>query len=159
MRKHFFLLTTVLLFLIACSKPQKPEFINLKNVKFNNISLPPKFEVSFAADAVFHNPNAVSVKMEHMDIDVYVNNKKASKIEQNLQSEIPANADFSLPIKIRLPLVERDFIENLSHMLTGAWKKKAVKIKLVGQVKLKAASVPIPITIDHEEEFKLKDYL
>ena len=149
----------VLLCFFGCDGPKEPEFLKLHNIKFSDLKLPPNFGMGVTADAMFHNPNAIGMTINGMDLEVFVDGKKATDLEQKLSTKISGSSDFTLPVKFRIPLSEKSLIKNLSHMLTGAWKKQSVKIKVTGTITIDAAGVDISVPVAHEDDYKFKDYL
>jgi LEA14-like dessication related protein len=102
----FFPALFISLLFTACSAPEKPVFKSLKNVKFNGFSIVKPYSVTLNADVIYFNPNSLSADITEMDFDVFINEKKATHITQELRAKMPAKSDFILPIKVTIPLQE-----------------------------------------------------
>lgn len=137
------------------SKLQQPEFIELENIKFKNITLPPNITLTFTSDAVINNPNSYQMTISKVDFDVMVDGKKTSHFTQDLEVVMPANSDFKLPLSFEIPLEKRGIIDTFK----GAWKNKGIKIRSVGDITIRAGRVTFDIPFDYDDEYRIEDYL
>ncbi len=140
-------------FLISCAAPSEPEFKKLENVKFGSLSVIKPYSVTLNADAIFHNPNVLGANITEMNFDVYINDQKTTKINQDISAKMSPNSDFSLPIKCKIPLKEvfKDF------KFKDILKEKVLRYKLDGYLKIGLGNVElkVPVTFEDEESFGL----
>ena len=137
------------------SNLQEPEFIELENIKFKNVTLPPNITLTFTSDAVLNNPNSHQLTISKVDFDVIVDGKKTSHFTQDLEVLMPANSQFKLPLSFEVPLEKRGIIDTFK----SAWKKKGVKIRSKGEITIRAGRVKFDIPFDYDDEYRIEDYL
>lgn len=137
------------------SNLQEPEFIQLENIKFKNVTLPPNITLTFTSDAVLNNPNAHQLTISKVDFDVIVDGKKTSHFTQDLEVLMPANSQFKLPLSFEVPLEKRGIIDTFK----SAWKKKGIKIRSKGDITIRAGRVKFDIPFDYDDEYRIEDYL
>src|SRR4051812_13279393 len=58
------------------------------------------------ANAIFFNPNNKQGRLKRINVDIYINGKKAGKIDQKLKTIIPAKGEFTVPIEVQLAIKE-----------------------------------------------------
>ncbi len=146
---RYALFALILLTLGACSSPQQPVFKTLENIKFNSITLKKPYSVKLDADAVFHNPNSVGAQIKALDFDVFVNGKKATHVDQEVSSKMPANADFVLPIICSVSL--KDVFKDLK--LQDLFSPKVIDYKIVGHLTIDlGAGVGVDIPFEHADK-------
>ena len=136
-----------------------PEFVELKNIKFKNVTLPPDIKLTFTSDAIINNPNPHSLTISKVEFDVYVDGKKTTHVTQDLEVEMAPNADFSLPLSFEVPIGQKEFFKNFKNVLNGAWKKQSIKIRSRGDITIRQSRVQFDIPFDYDDEYRLEDYL
>ena len=139
--------------------PQEPKLLKISNVKLNDVSLPPNMAVYFNADAHLHNPNGFSMNIASTDFDVFVNGTKATRVSQEVNTKMPANSEFILPIRFEIPLKENESFKGLGGLLKGALKKQALDIRSEGTITIKVFKYTFDIPFEHENSYNLMDYL
>lgn len=139
--------------------PKEPEFVKLENIKFKDVTLPPNLKLTLTADAVLRNPNPFSVEISKMEFDVFANDLQATTIKQIISSKMPANEDFKLPIEFDVPLQQESLLKDLKSIISGTWKKQKIKLRSVGTITVKAAKLSFDIPFEHEDEYRLEDYI
>jgi len=150
---QLFLFVLPLLIYSSCSKPTNPEFKKMENVLIESIN---KGEVVIAADAVCHNPNKIGVLLQTMDMKVFVQDTEGAHVVQDVEAEMPPQADFSIPMKIKVPLnkiIKDKGLLGLAGTLLG---KQEATLHFKGHAKVKAGGIPIKVPIDYEEVVTLK---
>ena len=138
---------------------ENPTFVKLENIKLKNFSKPPDLNVIFSANAILNNPNDMGWTINKVAFDVYANGKYVSQIEQERDSEIPANSNFALPLTFEIPISNSEIIKNFKDFVTGAWKEQTLLIRTVGAVYVSAKGVKFKIDFDYDDEYQLNDYL
>lgn len=141
------------------SNLQYPEFVRLDNIKFKNVTLPPDLKLTFTSDAVINNPNPYELTISKVDFDVIVDGNKATHITQDLEIEMAANSDFSLPLSFEVPIAQKEFFKNFKNVLNGAWKKQSIKIRSLGTITIRQSRVQFDIPFDYDDEYRLEDHL
>ncbi|MFK8006271.1 MAG: hypothetical protein AB8H03_07870 [Saprospiraceae bacterium] len=136
-----------------------PEFVRLENIKFKNVTLPPDLKITFTSEAVINNPNPHKMTISKVDFDVIVDGEKTTHFTQDLEIEMAANSDFSLPLSFEVPIAQKDFFKNFKNVLNGAWKKQSIKIRSLGTITIRQSRVQFDIPFDYDDEYRLMDYL
>lgn len=139
--------------------PKAPTLVKITNVKLSDVKLPPEMSVNFNANAILNNPNDFGVNISGMDFDVYVNGKKTTRINREVDSKMPANSDFTLPIRFEIPLKDEAGLKGLGGLLQNALKNKAMDIRSEGTISVKVLSYDFEIPFEYEDNYRLKDYL
>ncbi|MEM7103166.1 MAG: LEA type 2 family protein [Bacteroidota bacterium] len=149
-----FAFCSFLLAFVGCNGPQNPTFKGMQNVKFKSASFGEGFNVRLSGDAILENPNSFGITVTGLDLDVFAEDKKMSRVEQDVSASIGANSDFSLPIILDIPLKElAGHLEKPKNF--NLLKKKEVKIKLEGYIIVSAAGVNIRVPMTYEEPYEL----
>lgn len=139
----------------SCTGPQEPVFLRLENAKATNISTK---KITITADALFHNPNAIGGTLTATNIDVISNDVKIATVEQNIESILPAQAEFSIPLTFSTSpkeLFQKDGKGILGGVI-NALLDKSVKLKYKGNLTFKLAGISFDSPIDLEEVVDLK---
>ena len=104
------------------------------------------------ANAVFYNPNAVRGKLKRINVDIFVDGKKAASVNQELKTLIPANAEFSVPIEVNLAIKELGFMDTLLGVIGG----KKFEVRYEGSLKLSYHGVPINVPVNYRDEVRVR---
>ena len=104
------------------------------------------------AVAIFYNPNALRMKLKEIDVVVMVDGKKAAHANQKFNFQIPAKAEFSVPLEVQLVLKEIGLLDTLLSLFGG----KKYEIHYVGFVRIKVHGIAFKVPIDYKDEIKLK---
>ncbi|MGB1206322.1 MAG: LEA type 2 family protein [Chitinophagales bacterium] len=152
--KHLFLWISIGIMsccCLSCEAPQKPEFKYIKNVKLSSLK---DTKISLTGDVILNNPNPFGMTLTATDLDVSIDGKKAGNVKQTFDTEIPASADFVVPVKIDLDqkIISGDWLNTAMSFLFN----QKVKVHYKGYVTVKALEIPIDIPIDNEEEVTLR---
>lgn len=133
----------------SCKKPSEaPQFKKVSGIRVA------KMDGNIAhlnADAHFHNPNGVKMKLRQVDVNVTLDGKKIGKIKQTLKTIIPANSDFKVPVNATFDVKESGVLNNVLRLLGG----KRMKVNYTGFVKLTVYGVPVRVPVDYTSELKL----
>lgn len=139
---------TLVLFVCSCTSPSEPEFKELANVRFVSVSLSKPMSVILQADAIMHNPNALGAKVTEMDFDVYINDRLATHVKQDVEAAMPARSDFTLPFECSIPLKEVLGDLKISEILT----LRTLRYKLDGHLKIGLGNVEIKLPLAYAGE-------
>jgi LEA14-like dessication related protein len=143
----FLSLLIALVVLQACQRPH--EDIVLKQVR--DIVADATTEPTLKAEAVFFNPNNVGGKLKHINVDIFVNGKKAGKVEKDYKIKIPANGEFSVPLEVKLNMKELGFVDTLLGMLGG----KKFDVEYVGKLGLVYRGIPIKVPVNYKSQIRV----
>lgn len=143
------LLVIISLGLSSCHKPDKDiEFRYVRDVVAEASGDP-----TLKGKAVLFNPNKVGGKLRGAELDIYINGKKAGRLDRdNYELKIPANAEFEVPFEVKVDLKELGGLNGILGML-GARK---FDIRYVGKLKLLYRGIPVKVPVDHKSEVKLR---
>jgi LEA14-like dessication related protein len=131
----------------ACQKPDKD--IVLKQVR--DVVADATSDPMLKAEAVFFNPNNVSGKLKNIEVDIFVNGKKAGTVNKGYKIKIPANGEFIVPLEVKLNLKEFGTLDTILGMIGG----KKVDVKYVGKLNLSYHGFPVRVPIDHKSQIRL----
>ena len=151
--KTILLLATISL-LAACGKPSSPEFMRMEDVKFGSVSFSDGLSVVLNGNAVFDNPNKIGANISSVDLDMYVNGKKVTHINQEVHTTMPANAEFKLPLTFNVPL--KEVFKDAKPTLGDIFNKRKIEYRLVGTLKVAVGYIQVEVPIDHEDVSEVK---
>jgi LEA14-like dessication related protein len=104
------------------------------------------------ANAIFYNPNDMRGRLKKIDVDIFVNGKKAASVNQQLKTVIPANDEFTVPIEVKLAIKELGFMDTLLGMIGG----KKFEVRYEGSLKLSYHGVPINVPVSYRDEVRIR---
>lgn len=142
----------LLIFLLLLSSCLPKEQVVLKNIKDVLVDTGVDGNAKLNAVAVFYNPNAIRMKLKEIDIEVMVDGKKSAHARQKFNFEIPAKADFSVPLEVQLALKEIGLLDTLLSLFGG----KKYEIHYLGFVRIKVHGITVKVPVDYKDEIKLK---
>src|SRR5690606_280798 len=108
-RKFFIPLLLALTMLAGCQRPS--EDIVLRHVK--DVVADATSDPTLKAEAVFYNPNNVSGKLKHIDVEIFVNGKKAGVVKKDYKIKIPAKGEFTVPLEVELDMKELGLLNTI----------------------------------------------
>ncbi len=147
--KRFFLILSLVMCFGACKRPE--EDIVFKYVQGVVVDATDK-EPRLKANAVFFNPNDMKGRLKKIELDIYIEGKKAGKVDQKLALLIPANSEFTVPLEVKLDLKEMGLMNTLFSIL-GA---KKMDVRYVGSIRLNYRGIPINVPVDYKSEIRIK---
>jgi LEA14-like dessication related protein len=137
-----------LVFLIGSCKPK--EDIVLRGVR--DIIVDANTEPTLKANAILYNPNNIKIKLRKISIDVYVNGKKSGVVDQEPRMVIPAAAEFTVPLEVKLNMKELGLFDTIFGMIGG----KKMKVQYKGSISVTYKGLPIRVPVDYESEVRFK---
>lgn len=129
------------------------EQVVLKEIKNLVVDLSRGGEPVLKADAVFYNPNDISMKLKEISIDVFVDGKKAAHTGQKLNSRILAQAEFSVPLVVQVSLKEMGLVDTLLGFLGG----RKYKVRYAGFIRIGVHGLSLKIPVDETKEIKFRN--
>jgi LEA14-like dessication related protein len=149
------ILPVLFLFLtFGCSGPEAPTFVRVDRVQFKSVSVLGSPTVTIVGDAIFDNPNSMGAEVTEIDLDVYINDKKMTRVRQDVSATMPANSDFTLPLSFEVPIEE--VLNDLKRNVFDVLKKKTVDYRLDGHIKVGFGNVEVAVPVEHEGTEVLK---
>lgn len=140
-----FLITTIF---SGCKKPD--EDIVLRQIR--DVVVDATTEPMLKANAIFYNPNNMRGRLKKIDIEIFVNGKKAASVDQSLKTSIPAAAEFTVPLEVKLAIREMGVMDTIFGMIGG----RTFKIHYKGSLKLSYRGIPINVPVDYKDDVKLR---
>jgi LEA14-like dessication related protein len=141
------MLTVTILILGGCKKPDQE--IVLRHIR--DVVVDASTEPKLRANAVFYNPNNVRGRLKEIDVEIFVNGKKAASVDQSLKTSIPAASEFTVPLEVKLAMKELGVMDTIFGMIGG--KKFDVHYK--GFLRLTYRGLPIKVPVDYHDEVRL----
>jgi LEA14-like dessication related protein len=138
----------MLTFAFACKGPD--EKIVLRKIK--DVVVDASTEPVLKANAVFFNPNDMRGKLKRINVEIFVDGKKAASVNQKLKTHIPANGEFIVPIEVKLNIKELGFMDTLLGVLGG----KKFEVRYEGSLKLSYRGFPINVPVHYKDEVRVK---
>lgn len=133
--------------LVSCERPK--EDIVLKQIR--DVVADASSDPMLKAEAIFFNPNNISGKLKNIDVEIFVNGKKAGVVDKDYKVKIPANGEFSVPLEVKLNMKELGGLQTILGMIGG----KKFDIQYVGKIKLSYHGVPFKVPIDYKSKVRL----
>jgi LEA14-like dessication related protein len=137
----------LMLLLSACKKPDQD--IVLRHVR--DVVVDASSEPMLKANAIFYNPNDVRGKLKKIDVEIFVDGKKAASVDQLLKTAIPAQSEFTVPLEVKLAIKELGLMDTIFGMIGG----RKFKIHYKGSLKLSYRGLPINVPVDYKDEVRL----
>lgn len=144
---HIYLLFSLVL-LISCQRPK--EEIVLRQIK--DVVVDATSEPLLKANAIFFNPNDVRGKLKRINVDIFVNGKKAASVNQELKTLIPANAEFTVPLEVKLAIKELGFMDTLLGVIGG----KTFEVRYEGFLKLTYHGFPLNVPVRYKDDVRIR---
>ncbi len=146
--RNAYLLVLVVLLFTGCQRPK--EDIVLRQIK--DIVIDATTDPMLKANAIFYNPNSMRGKLKRINVDIFVNGKKAASVNQQLKTVIPANDEFSVPLEVKLAIKELGFMDTLLGMIGG----KKFEVVYEGSLKLSYHGFPISVPVRYKDEIRVR---
>ena len=147
-RRPLSILLLTLTLLTSCKKPDQD--IVLRQIK--DVVMDASSEPLLKANAIFYNPNSVRGKLKKINVEIFVDGKKAASVDQSLKTSIPAGAEFTVPLEVKLAIKELGLLDTILGMVGG----KTFKIHYKGSLKLSYHGLPINVPVDYKDEVRIR---
>jgi len=103
-------------------------------------------------EAIFYNPNPVRMKLKEINVEVFVDGEKSARADQKLNSLIPANDEFTVPLEIRLTLKKIGLWDTVLNLLSG----KKYELHYKGYIRVRVHGLGVKVPVDYTDEIRLK---
>ena len=91
-------------------------------------------------------------RLKKIDVDVFVNGKKAASVKQQLKTVIPSKGEFSVPIEVKLNIKELGFMDTLLGVIGG----KKFEVRYEGTLKLSYHGFPINVPVNYTDNVRIR---
>ena len=132
----------------GCQKPDQD--IVLRHI--NDVVLDATSGPMLKANAIFYNPNNMRGRLKKIDVEIFVNGKKAASVEQTFKTSIPAASEFTVPLEVRLAIKDLGVMDTIFGMIGG----KTFEVHYKGSLKLSYRGLPINVPVDYKDDVKLR---
>jgi len=134
-KQHIILLTILNLF-FNCSVKEKPQFLNVDNIKVVEST---SKNITVSADAYFLNPNDIGGELKTDEIKIFVNDNEMASVSTK-SFNVPAKKEFSIPLQAKI----------------GSLFSKKVKVQYKGDIIYKVFGFSYRYNVDETETIKIK---
>lgn len=138
----------IAILLAGSCKPK--EDVQLRKIK--DIVVDATSDPLLRANALLYNPNSIRMTVKKIDMEIFVDGKKAAVIDQKLKIKVPAKAEFTVPLEVKLNLKELGFLDTVLSMIGG----KRMKIQYKGSIRLQYGGVPFTVPVDYKDEIQIR---
>jgi LEA14-like dessication related protein len=145
--KILFIVLLTGLLLNSCGPKENIEFRYVKDVIVDANTEP-----LLKGNAVLYNPNKQKMKLRKVNVDVYISGKKVARVDQEPKLLIPAMAEFTVPLEVKLNIKELGFMDTLFGMLGG----KKMKVRYKGTISVTYKGIPVRVPVDYESEVNFR---
>ena len=132
--------------MVSCA-PKEP--VVLRNVVIRNVTSGKEGKLLLTADAIFYSPNAMGMKLKHIDITVKVDGKETARIDHDVKLMIKSKSEFTVPLEVQLQQV------GLLDTILGLFGGKERDLEFAGSIRIKVKGFPVQVPVRHNEKFKL----
>ncbi len=138
----------VITLIAGCERPQ--EDIQLRTIR--DVVVDATTDPTLKANAVFYNPNKMRGKLKNIDVEIFVNGKKAANVKQRYNEKIPARSEFTIPLQVNLAMKELGTMETLWGLIGG----KKFEVRYKGSIRLSYKGVPFSVPVDYKDDIRVR---
>lgn len=132
----------------SCQKPG--EKIVLRQIR--DVVVDASTEPTLKANAIFYNPNNIRGRLKRINVDIYVDGKKAARVDQKLKTLVPARSEFTVPLEVKLSIKELGFMDTLLGVLGG----KKFEVRYEGSLRLSRNGIPFRVPVKYKDEVRIR---
>jgi hypothetical protein len=143
-----YLYLILIFMMVGCQRPK--EDIVLRQIK--DVVVDANTEPMLKANAIFFNPNNMRGKLKRINIDIFVDGKKAASVNQELKTIIPSNDEFSVPLEVKLSIKELGFMDTLLGVIGG----KTFEVRYEGALKLTYHGFPVNVPVKYKDDIRIR---
>jgi len=148
MRRLLFI--SAITFIFGACAPKEP--VALRSVKDINVDVDKNGAALLTAKLVLYNPNPVRMRLREINIDVFLNGKKAAESDQQLDVRVPSKNEFYVPLEVKVSLKELGLMDTLLGLLGG----RKFDVVYDGYIVVRSKGIKVKIPLHYEGQFKLK---
>jgi LEA14-like dessication related protein len=135
---------------LSCGSVKDPDFIGIENARVGRVGLK---ESTLKLSLHYFNPNNYSINLKEAEGDAWIDSIFLGHFLIDTLIRIPANADFRLPVKLKM-----DMSQVLQNM-TMLYSKNEVWVKIEGKAKIGKGSIFIHYPIRYEGKQNLNELM
>lgn len=129
-----------------------PSFVKIKDWHIEKVG---SLQIIITAKAVYYNPNKVKAKLSSVDLNAFIGETKLGKIEQVSKTiKIKKQQAFEIPLRIDIR-PETSSWTYIQSVMNGLSMQDFI-LNIRGRFTIKAAGLPIKVSLDEKEELNLK---
>ena len=147
LKAGFVIFITALCLFSNCKGPD--EDVVLRQIR--DVVVDANTEPLLKANAIFYNPNNMRGKLKRINVEIFVNGKKAATVNQQLKTSIPAQNEFVVPLEVKLSIKELGFMDTLLGVIGG----KKFEVRYEGFLKLSYRGIPIKVPVKYKDEIRV----
>ena len=137
--------------LLGSCKITAPEFRRIENVQLENIGME---GLRLGADVVFFNPNALSCKLEKVDLDVLLDDQKMGTLQDQRTVHISKKAEFMVPVSLRLK--PQGNLTDLFKNLLQVFAQKKAELYLQGSIQIRRGGKKTTVPLKQKKTISLR---
>jgi hypothetical protein len=145
--KNVFLFISSIILLSACG-PEDP--IILRQIK--DVVVDASSEPRLKAKAILYNPNKMKGRLKRIKIDIFIDGTKRAEVDQEFKMQIPAQAEFEIPLEVKLAMKEQGFLDTVLGMLGG----RKMEVHYLGSIRLSYHGFPVRVPVDYKDEVRIR---
>jgi len=142
-----------LIIILGCNRPEAPIFETIREVKIKEQT---DDLITITAFADFYNPNNYKIILKKADIDLLLNDKKISSLEQDFDLKIEKQSKFTVPLEATFS--QSQINENLISSAIKILMGRKLTINYIGNIKVKAYGVRIKVPINGESKIDIREF-
>lgn len=138
----------IIFLLASCEKPDQD--IELRRIK--DVVVDASSDPMLKANAVFFNPNKVRGRLKRINVEIFINGKRAAHVDQKLKTHIPSQSEFTVPLEVKLAIKELGFMDTVLGLIGG----KKFEVHYKGSLRLSYHGVPIKVPVDYKDDVRIR---
>lgn len=138
------------LLVLACSRPEEPEFVQMKNLTVDEFT---EELVTISGAAILYNPNSFAITVKEIDVEVKVNDQAVGKAKQIGEVKVPPKAQFEVPMNASF--APEEVYDNLLSGLINYIMKGEFDVYYKGHIKIKVSGIVFNVPVDHKATVKI----
>lgn len=148
--RHLFIIVSSLVLLSSCESITNPTFERVENVKLEEVNTK---RLLVTADMIIHNPNPFAVDLDAADMFAVVEEIELAHIKQTFGTEMPANEEFKMPVRIDMDLTKLYADDPLGAISKGLkiMSEKKLDVSFQGEIKVGKGKAMVSVPIDQIE--------
>ena len=149
-KRSWVIYLTLVMFVVTSGCKGPDEKIVLRKIR--DVVVDASTEPTLKANAVFYNPNDMRGRLKRINVEIFVDGKKAAFVDQKLKTHIPANGEFIVPLEVKLSIKDLGFMDTLLGVIGG----KKFEVRYEGSLKLSYRGFPINVPVHYKDEVRVK---
>lgn len=130
--KKILLSLVLIISIISCDVNKDPEYKGLGKVQIESLNAK---HATLLVDAKYFNPNDIGGKINRVEVDVFIDNRKVATVNTASAFDVEAKKDFTVPMRVNVPL-SKIYGESTGILgsVLNAVQNKEVKVQYKGKL-------------------------